>query len=207
MQRCEIRTRPWQSFRAFIRLFGWKYSLFFPCTLLFQYWFCQQKLISKELQFKVKRDLIVRTTKKKTEKSLWKAEVAGVTFSDSDSAPVPKFLNPRPAILKVWESDSCSDSGYNHRANRNLSMLLPKKWPHRLLLLPKWKSDSGSAFLQIFDSGSGSGSERKTQNPAGVDSGNPDPVPPLMEGNLKNTKEVVLMHNSSAHLQRWVVAR
>ena len=65
MQRCEIRTRPWQSFRAFIRLFGWKYSLFFPCTLLFQYWFCQQKLIPKEPQFKVKRDLIVRTTKKK----------------------------------------------------------------------------------------------------------------------------------------------
>jgi len=24
------------------------------------------------------------------------AEVAGVTFSDSDSAPVPKFLNPEP---------------------------------------------------------------------------------------------------------------
>jgi len=33
---------------------------------------------------------------------------------------------------------------------------------------------------QIFDSDSGSGSERKTQNPAGVDSGNPDPVPLLV---------------------------
>ena len=56
------------------------------------------------------------------------------------------------------------------------------KWPHRLLLLPKWKSDSGSGtgFSQIFDSGSGSGSERKRQNPAGVDSGNPDPAPPLI---------------------------
>jgi len=31
---------------------------------------------------------------------------------------------------------------------------------------------------QIFDSGPGSGSERKTQNPAGVDSGNP--VSPLL---------------------------
>jgi len=31
-------------------------------------------------------------------------------------------------------------------------------------------------FFQIFDSGS----ERKTQNPAGVDSGIPDPVPPLV---------------------------
>jgi len=110
--------------------------------------------------------------------------VAGVTFSDSDSAPVPKCLNPGPdrglAILQIWESDSCSDSGYNHRSNRNLPICLPKKWPHRLLLLPKWKSDSGSrsGFSQIFDSGSGS--ERKTQNLSRVDSGNQDPVPPLL---------------------------
>jgi len=34
----------------------------------------------------------------------------GVTFSDSDSAPVPKFLNPGPVIIQIWESDSCSDS-------------------------------------------------------------------------------------------------
>jgi len=96
------------------------------------------------------------------------SEVAVVTFTDSDSAPVQKFLNPVPdpvpAILQIWESDSCSDSGYNHRSNRNLPMFLPKKWPHRLLLLPNWKSDSrsGSGFSQIFDSGSGSGSEGKT---------------------------------------------
>jgi len=53
--------------------------------------------------------------------------------------------------------------------------------PQRLLLLPKWKIDSasGSGFSQIFDSGSRSGSERKTQNPAGVDSGTPDLVPSL----------------------------
>jgi len=53
------------------------------------------------------------------------AEVAGVIFSDSDSAPVPKFLNPGPhpgpAILQIRESDSCSDSGYNHRSNRNFN--------------------------------------------------------------------------------------
>ena len=101
--------------------------------------------------------------------------MAGVTFSDSDSAPVPKFLNPGPdlAIFQIWESDSCSDSGYNHRSTGNLPMFLSKKWLHRLLLLPKWKSDSGSGsvFSQIFDSGSGSGSERKTQNPSWVDSG------------------------------------
>jgi len=33
----------------------------------------------------------------------------------------------------------------------------------------KLKSDTGSGFSQIFDSGS----ERKTQNPVGVDSGTP----------------------------------
>jgi len=49
-------------------------------------------------------------------------EVAGVTFSDSDSAPVPKFLNRDPAILQMWESDSCWDSVYNHRSNRNLQL-------------------------------------------------------------------------------------
>jgi len=60
-------------------------------------------------------------------------------------------------------------------------MFLPEKWPHRLLLLPKLKSDfgSGSGFSQIFDSGSGS--EQKPQNPAGVDSGSPDPVPNLVQ--------------------------
>jgi len=48
------------------------------------------------------------------------SEVAGVTFSDSDSALVPKFLNPDPGpeIFQIWESDSCSDSGY-HWSNRN----------------------------------------------------------------------------------------
>jgi len=85
-------------------------------------------------------------------------------------------------IPQSWESFSCSDFGYNHRSNRNLPMFLPKKWPDRLLLLPKLKSDSGSrsGFSQIFDSESQSGSERKTQNPAGVDSGTPDPVQPLV---------------------------
>jgi len=109
--------------------------------------------------------------------------VAGVTFSDTDTAPVPKFLNqgphPGPAIFQIWESDSSSDSGCNHQSNRNLPMFLLKKCQHRLLLLPKFKSGSGSGFSQIYDSGSGSGSERKTQNPAGVDSGTP--VPPLLK--------------------------
>jgi len=48
--------------------------------------------------------------------------VAGVTFSDSDSAPVLKFLNPDPGptIFQIWEFDSYSDSYYNHLSNRNL---------------------------------------------------------------------------------------
>jgi len=50
----------------------------------------------------------------------------------------------------------CSDFGYK-RCNRKLTMVLQEKWPQRLLLLPKLKSDSGS--------------ERKTQNPARVNSG------------------------------------
>jgi len=52
-------------------------------------------------------------------------------ISDSDSAHVPKFLNPGPdtgpAILQIRESDSCSDYGNNHRSNRNLTMFLTKK--------------------------------------------------------------------------------
>ena len=73
------------------------------------------------------------------------------------------FLNPNPESFQIWESHTCSDSGYN-RSNRNLPMFLHKKWPRRLLLLLILKSDSGS------------GSERKTQNPTGT----PDPWPPLV---------------------------
>ena len=83
-------------------------------------------------------------------------------------------LKPGPAIFQIWESDYFSDSDYSHRSNRDLPIFLLKKLPHRLLLLPKLKSNSGSgsSFSQVFDSGS----EKKTQNPAGV---GPDPVPPL----------------------------
>jgi len=121
-------------------------------------------------------------------------QVAGITFSDSGSAHVPKVLNPgpdpAPAIFQIWASDSCSDSGYNYWSNRNLHMFLLKKRPYRLLLLPKRKIDpgSGSGFSQIFDSGSGS--KRKSQNPAGFDSGTPDTVSPLThaQSNILHTK-------------------
>ena len=84
--------------------------------------------------------------------------MGGATFSDSDSAPVPKLLkqDPGPKLFQIRESDSCSDSGY-HRPNGNLPVFLLEKWPRRLLLLPNLKSYSVS--------------ERKKQNPAGVDSG------------------------------------
>ena len=103
------------------------------------------------------------------------AEVTGVTFLDSDFAPVPKLPNVDPGmeIFQIWESDSCSDSGY-YRSNRNLPLFLLKKWPRILLLLQKLKSDSGSGYV-FFYFCSGSASGRKTQNLAGVDSGTPDP--------------------------------
>ena len=87
-------------------------------------------------------------------------------------------------------------TGYNHRSNRNLPVFLLKKWPRRLLLLAKLKSGSasGPGFSQIFESGS----ERKTQNPAGVDSGTPDQVPPLLSINY--TRENV-SRNSAA--EQW----
>jgi len=96
--------------------------------------------------------------------------VAVVTFSDFDSAPVPKLLNldagPSLQNFQIWESHSCSDSGF-HRCNRNLAMLLLMVcciWKTGRFLLLKMKSDSGSrsSFSRIFDFGSGS--ERKKQD-------------------------------------------
>jgi len=55
------------------------------------------------------------------------AEVAGVTFSDTDSVPLPKYLNPAPGpgpeIFQMSESASRSDSDYNC-GNRKLPMVL-----------------------------------------------------------------------------------
>jgi len=112
-----------------------------------------------------------------------------ITFSDSESTSVPKVLNPDPGkkIFQIWESDSCSDSGC-HRCNRNSTMLLLEKChirkPHRLLLLLKMKSDSGSGFSQIFDSGAGS--ERKTQDPSAINSGSVTTSGADRSGTMKN---------------------
>ena len=82
---------------------------------------------------------------------------SGATFSDSDSAPVPKFLDPGPdpAILQIWESDSCSDSGYNIRSNRDLPLFLPKKWLHRLCHCRNGRvtPDLGPVFLKLLTPG------------------------------------------------------
>jgi len=69
--------------------------------------------------------------------------VGVVTFSDSDSAPVPKFLKPGPdpvpAIFQIWESDSCSDSDCNHRSNRNLPVFSLKNYHTDSCYCRNWK--------------------------------------------------------------------
>jgi len=109
-----------------------------------------------------------------TPRAVYVREVAGVTFSDSDSVPVPKILNSGPEMFQIWQSDTCSDSGY-YRSIRNVPMFLLEKWPHRILLLHKLESDSG--FSQNFDTGSGFGSERKRRI---LPESTPDPRPPML---------------------------
>ena len=115
-------------------------------------------------------------------------EVAGVTFSDTDSAPVSNF-----------------ESGSAYFSNLRIRLLL--QIPATIIILTviypcsylrndhtdscqcrngKVTPDPGPVS-QIFDSGSES--ERKTQNPAGVDSGNPDAVPNLAQACNKNNDE------------------
>ena len=109
------------------------------------------------------------------------SEVARVTFSDSDSAPVPKFLNPGPAIFQIWESDSCSDSGYNHQSNLNLPMFKMTTQTPASAEIEKWLRIRVRLFpnflLRVWIRFEG-----KTQNPTGVNSGCPDPVPSLDHG-------------------------
>jgi len=101
------------------------------------------------------------------------SEVAGVTFSDSDSAPVPKFFNPGPAILQIWESNSCSDSGYNHPSNHYLPITTAQT--PATAELEKWLRIR-VRFFTNFWLWVRTRSERKTQNAGGVDSGTPGPV-------------------------------
>jgi len=73
---------------------------------------------------------------------------------------------PDLAIFQIWESYSCSDSRWNRRSNRNLSMFLLEKWPHRLLLLSKLKRDSGSRSVFFPNVWPLVGVRKKKQNPA-----------------------------------------
>jgi len=60
----------------------------------------------------------------------------------------PKFLYPGPDILKIWESDSCSDSGYNHRSNHNLCFCqeMTEQTPITAEMEKYGNSGSGSGF-------------------------------------------------------------
>jgi len=129
----------------------------------------------------------LRHTKRKQDKlyALIKrsaAEVAGVTFSDSP--PVPKLWNPGPAIFQIWESDSCSDSGYNHQSNLNLPMFLLNKWPHRLRYCRNWKviPDPGPFFPKFLTPDPGPKEKRRI-----LPESTPDPVPPLVCGRDERT--------------------
>ena len=75
---------------------------------------------------------------------------AGVTFSDS--APVPKFLNPDPgpAIFQIWQSDSCSDPGHNHRSNRNLPMFYLRNDHTDPCYCRNWKVTPSPVFPKCF---------------------------------------------------------
>jgi len=97
------------------------------------------------------------------------------------------------SYFEILESGSGSENFSNLRIRLLFRLRLPsiqpkftqvllKKWPRRLLLLPTLTSDSGSEsdFSQIFDSGPVLGL-KKSQNPAGVDSGTLDTWPPLLQ--------------------------
>jgi len=101
--------------------------------------------------------------------------VAGVTFSDSDSAPVSKFLNQGPAIFQIWESDSCSDCGCNHRFNRNLPMFDLKNDHTHSCYCRNWKvtPDPGPVFAKFLTTGPDPGPKEKRRI---LPESTPDPV-------------------------------
>ena len=79
--------------------------------------------------------------------------MTGVTFLDSYSACVSKFLNPGPAPLffQIWESGSSSDSGFN----RKLTMLLFKSDDADSCYCRNWKLtlESGTVFQKFLTPG------------------------------------------------------
>ena len=74
-----------------------------------------------------------------------RSEVAGVTFSDTDSAPLPKFLK----FLQIWESDSCSNSS-NQRCNRKSAMFIFKHpYTERLKMLQAGQLEISLQFFWL----------------------------------------------------------
>jgi len=88
-----------------------------------------------------------------------------------------KILESGSGIFLIWESDSCLDSGY-HGSNLNFPMLLHKEMTTQTPVtteIERWLQIWVRFFTNFW-----LGSERKTQNPAGVDSAAPDPWLPLI---------------------------
>jgi len=85
------------------------------------------------------------------------AEVAGVTFSDSNSAPVPKFLNtdPDPEIFLKFENPTPVQTPATVDPTGNLSVFTYERNTQTPATAEIEKSDTGSIFSRNIDSGSG----------------------------------------------------
>jgi len=84
---------------------------------------------------------------------------------------VYKFENPTPFQIRA-NIDPTEIYPCFYSRNDHADACYCRNW--------KLTPDLGPVFSQNKDSGSGSGCESKTQNPSGVDSGNPDSWPPLL---------------------------
>ena len=102
-------------------------------------------------------------------------EVAGVIFSGS--APVPKFLKPDPGpeSLKIGESDSCSNSA-TIDPTRICPCFYLRKDHADSYYCRNWKVTPAPDFHKFSTSDPG---PKKNVESCGVDSGTPDPWPPL----------------------------
>ena len=94
----------------------------------------------------------------------------GVTFLDSDSAPVLKFFNPDtgPEISRIWESDSCSDSGCC-RSKRNLPCFYSRSDYADSCYCRNWKLTPDPVFLKFLTQSPDPGKKRRIlpeSNPA-----------------------------------------
>jgi len=79
----------------------------------------------------------------------------GVGFSESDSAPVAKFLQPHPGpnFFQIWKSDFCSNSGNHLEQCHSLSFIQTTQTP-ATAENQKWQttkvSDSGPVFHKLL---------------------------------------------------------